>query len=108
MEQLHFTSLWISDTQLSGRNLKNNQLYEFLRKTESEYLYLAGHIVDLWKYRKHGYWSGINDRIVNLILSKAQNTIRVYCRYGSMVGLMLILAVLPGKHLKFRQNHAGV
>lgn len=30
MQQLHFRSLWISDTHLDGRNLKSNQLYEFL------------------------------------------------------------------------------
>ena len=56
MQHLHFRSIWISDTHLGGRNLKSNQLYEFLKNTESENLYLVGDIFDLWKLRNSWHW----------------------------------------------------
>lgn len=69
---LYFRTLWISDTHLGGKNLNSEKLYQFLKKTESEYLYLAGDIFDLWKLKKGGWhWPEINDRIVELVLAKA-------------------------------------
>jgi UDP-2,3-diacylglucosamine pyrophosphatase LpxH len=87
---LHFRTLWISDTHLGGKNLKSDQLFDFLQKTESEYLYLVGDIIDLWKLKKNWHWPEINDRIINLILQKAQNGTKVI--------------YLPGNHdSQFRQ-----
>ena len=91
--QLHFRSIWISDTHLGGRNLKSDHLYQFLKKTESDYLYLAGDIFDLWKLRKNWYWPEINDRIVNLILKKAQDGTKVY--------------YLPGNHDAVVRKYVG-
>lgn len=93
MEQLHFRSIWISDTHLGGRNLKSEQLYEFLKTTESEYLYLVGDIFDLWKLKKNWFWPKINDRIVNLIISKARNGTKVY--------------YLPGNHDDIVRRYTG-
>ena len=93
MQPLHFRSIWISDTHLGGRNLKSNQLYEFLKGTESDYLYLVGDIFDLWKLKKSWYWPEINDLIVNLILQKAQNGTTVY--------------YLPGNHDEAVRKYTG-
>jgi len=93
MQQLHFRSLWVSDTHLGGRNLKSKQLYQFLKKTESDNLYLVGDIFDLWKLRKNWFWPEINDRIVNLILKKAENGTNVY--------------YLPGNHDDIVRKYAG-
>jgi len=93
MQQLHFRSLWVSDTHLGGRNLKSDQLYEFLANTESDYLYLVGDILDLWKLRRNWFWPEINDRIVNLILKKAQSGTRVF--------------YLPGNHDDIVSKYAG-
>ena len=65
---LHFRTLWISDTHLGGKNLNSDQLYGFLKNTESDYLYLVGDIIDLWKLQKKWYWPEINDQIIQLIL----------------------------------------
>jgi len=87
---LQFRTLWISDTHLGGKNLKSSQLFDFLQKTESEYLYLVGDILDLLKLKKKWHWPEINDRIINLILQKAQNGTKVI--------------YLPGNHdAQFRQ-----
>lgn len=93
MQHLHFRSIWISDTHLGGRNLKSNQLYEFLKNTESKNLYLVGDIFDLWKLRNSWHWPEINDRIVNLILNKAKNGTKVY--------------YLPGNHDDIVRRYTG-
>jgi UDP-2,3-diacylglucosamine pyrophosphatase LpxH len=93
MKQLYFRSIWISDTHLGGKNLNSKQLYDFLQQTESEYLYLVGDIFDLWKLKKHWFWPEINDRIVNLILSKAKNGTHVY--------------YLPGNHDDIVRRYTG-
>lgn len=72
MTQLEFRSIWISDTHLGGKDLKSKQLYDFLRNTSSEYLYLVGDIIDMWKLKRKWYWPAINDAIVQLIFHKAR------------------------------------
>jgi UDP-2,3-diacylglucosamine pyrophosphatase LpxH len=90
---LNFRTLWISDTHLGGKNLKSDQLLDFLQKTESEYLYLVGDIFDIVKLKKKWYWPEINDHIVHLLLQKAQNGTKVI--------------YLPGNHdVQFR-NYTG-
>ena len=77
MPPLQFRSIWISDLHLGTRNLQSEQLLDFLQKTESEYLYLVGDILDLLQARRKWYWPRINDRIVQAVLDKAKNGTRV-------------------------------
>ena len=77
MPPLQFRSIWISDLHLGTRNLQSEQLLDFLQKTESNYLYLVGDILDLLQARKRWYWPRINDRIVQTILDKAKNGTKV-------------------------------
>lgn len=86
--QLHFRTIWISDTHLGGKNLNSKQLYDFLLKTESDYLYLVGDIIDFWQLKKKWFWPEINDRIVKLILKKAGNGTRVFYIPGNHDGLL--------------------
>lgn len=90
---LYFRTIWISDTHLGGKNLKSEQLFEFLQKTESEQLYLVGDIFDLWKLKRKWHWPAINNRIVDLVLQKASNGTRV--------------VYLPGNHDAPFRNYAG-
>lgn len=93
MQQLHFRSIWISDTHLGGRNVKSYELFDFLKNTESEYLYLVGDILDLWKLKRKWYWPEINTRIVNLILRKATQGTKVF--------------YLPGNHDSMIREYCG-
>jgi len=88
-----FRSIWISDTHLGGKNLKSEQLYQFLQATESEYLYLVGDIFDFWKLKRHWYWPEINNRIINLILEKAGRGTKVF--------------YLPGNHDEHLRAYCG-
>ena len=41
-----FRAVWISDIHLGTRGCQSDFLLDFLRNTESEYLYLAGDMID--------------------------------------------------------------
>ena len=47
-----YRAIWISDVHLGTRACKADFLLDFLRSTDSEYLYLVGDIVDGWRLRK--------------------------------------------------------
>lgn len=78
MSQLHFRSIWISDVHLGTKNLQSQHLLDFLLKTESEYLYLVGDILDLLQAQKKWYWPAINSRIVQAVFDKAANGTKVF------------------------------
>ena len=42
----YYRTIWISDTHLGTSGCKSSMLLEFLRETDSEYLFLVGDIVD--------------------------------------------------------------
>ena len=52
-----YRSIWISDIHLGTRGCKADFLLDFLKQTESEYLYLVGDIVDGWRMRRSWFWA---------------------------------------------------
>lgn len=93
MNTMRFRSIWISDTHLGGKNVRNTELHHFLSTTESEYLYLVGDILDLWKLKRNWHWPATNTAIVNLILRKAEQGTRVF--------------YLPGNHDAMLRDYCG-
>lgn len=85
---IKFRSIWISDTHLGGKNIKSRQLYQFLQQTDSDYLYLVGDILDLLQLARKWHWPSINNRIVDLILQKAQNGTKVIYMPGNHDGAL--------------------
>lgn len=83
MPPLTFRSIWISDTHLGTRHLRAESLLNFLRTTESEYLYLVGDIFDFWQLKRNWHWSPVHDRIVSAVLDKAVNGTKVYYLPGN-------------------------
>jgi UDP-2,3-diacylglucosamine pyrophosphatase LpxH len=67
-----FRSIWISDVHLGTRGCKAEFLLDFLRLTESEYLYLVGDIVDGWRLKKSWYWAQSHNDVIQKILRKAR------------------------------------
>jgi UDP-2,3-diacylglucosamine pyrophosphatase LpxH len=56
-----------------------SRLLDFLRRTDSDYLYLVGDIVDGWQLRRRWYWHQTHNDVVQKILRKArQGTEVVY------------------------------
>jgi UDP-2,3-diacylglucosamine pyrophosphatase LpxH len=67
-----YRSIFISDLHLGTRGCRSDFLLDFLRRTDSQKLYLVGDIVDGWRLRKSWYWDSSHDEIVRLILRKAR------------------------------------
>jgi len=67
-----YRTIFISDIHLGTRGCRADLLLEFLRRTESEKLYLVGDIVDGWRLKKSWYWPQAHNDVVQKILRKAR------------------------------------
>ena len=77
MAILRYRSIWLSDIHLGTRDARTEYLYDFLRHTDSDYLYLVGDIIDVWKLRSRWHWPQINNDIMRLVMKKAGKGTRV-------------------------------
>lgn len=89
-----FRALWISDIHLGTPGCQAEALLEFLRHTESEYLYLVGDIVDGWQLRKKWFWLQSHNDVIQKILRKA--------RKGTQV------IFIPGNHDEAARQYLGL
>jgi UDP-2,3-diacylglucosamine pyrophosphatase LpxH len=86
----HYRTIWLSDIHLGTKGCRADMLLDFLRETESEFLYLVGDIVDGWRLTKSWYWPQAHNDVVQKIMRKA--------RKGTQV------VYIPGNHDEgFRQ-----
>lgn len=91
---LAFRSIWISDIHLGTRGCKADFLLDFLKYTESEYLYLVGDIVDGWQLRKRWYWPQTHNDVIQKILRRARKGAQVF--------------FIPGNHDEAARNFCGL
>jgi UDP-2,3-diacylglucosamine pyrophosphatase LpxH len=95
MPSIHrYRSIWISDVHLGTRGCKAEFLLDFLRLTESEYLYLVGDIVDGWRLKKSWYWAQSHNDVVQKILRKARKGTKVI--------------YVPGNHDEMLRDYTGL
>jgi UDP-2,3-diacylglucosamine pyrophosphatase LpxH len=73
-----YRSIWISDIHLGTRGCKADFLLDFLKHTESEYLYLVGDIVDGWRMRRSWYWAQSHNDVIQKVLRKARKGTKVF------------------------------
>jgi UDP-2,3-diacylglucosamine pyrophosphatase LpxH len=88
----HYRAIWISDVHLGTRACKADFLLDFLRSTDSEYLYLVGDIVDGWRLRKSWYWAQSHNDVIQKILRKARKGTKVI--------------YIPGNHDEWLRDYA--
>lgn len=72
-----YRSIWISDIHLGTRGCQAEMLLDFLRHTESEYLYLVGDIIDGWRMKRAWYWRQAHNDVIQKLLRKARKGTRV-------------------------------
>ncbi len=72
-----YRTIWISDIHLGTKGSQAELLLDFLRCTESKYLYLVGDIFDNWRLRRSWYWPQTHNDVVQKILRKARKGTRV-------------------------------
>lgn len=73
-----YRAIWISDIHLGTRGCNHELLLDFLRCTESDYLYLVGDIVDIWRMRNNWHWRQEHNDIVQKLLRKARKGTRLF------------------------------
>ena len=73
----HYRAIWISDLHLGTVACQAGLLLDFLRRTESDYLYLVGDIVDAWQLRRSWYWPQTHNDILQELIRKAMKGSRV-------------------------------
>jgi UDP-2,3-diacylglucosamine pyrophosphatase LpxH len=91
--RLRFRAIFISDTHLGTPGCQAGHLLEFLRRTESDYLYLVGDIIDGWQMRRRWYWHQSHNDVVQKVPRKA--------RKGSAV------VYVPGNHDEGARHFLG-
>ncbi len=89
-----FRALFISDLHLGTPGCQAGPLLAFLRRTESDYLYLVGDIVDGWQLRRRWYWHQSHNDVIQKLLRKA--------RKGTKV------VYVPGNHDEAARQFVGV
>ncbi|MBK8976183.1 MAG: UDP-2,3-diacylglucosamine diphosphatase [Planctomycetes bacterium] len=93
-DKLRFRTVFISDTHLGTRGCKAEFLHDFLKSIDTDYLYLVGDIIDLWKARSGWYWNETQNKILRRILKIANKGTRVY--------------FVPGNHDEYFRDFAGI
>ncbi|MGZ3235998.1 MAG: UDP-2,3-diacylglucosamine diphosphatase [Burkholderiaceae bacterium] len=76
-EPVKFRTIWISDVHLGTTGCQAKKLWEFLRATESDKLYLVGDIIDGWQLKRRWYWDQKHNNVVQLVLKKAKKGTKV-------------------------------
>src|SRR5262245_50910712 len=76
-QSLRMRAAFVSDVHLGSKGCRADQLLEFLKSVEVEYLFLVGDIVDLWAMRKSFFWPQEHNNVLRTILGKAKGGTRV-------------------------------
>ncbi len=78
MRPLRYRAIWISDLHLGSKACKAEFVLDFLKSTESEFLYLVGDIVDFWSIDRAGlHWPQAHNDVIRTILGKAKRGTQV-------------------------------
>lgn len=72
-----YRAIWISDVHLGTRGCKAEFLLDFLRRTESQSLYLVGDMIDGWRLKKTWYWPQAHNDVIQKLLRKARKGTKV-------------------------------
>lgn len=91
---VRFRAIFISDTHLGTAGCQAAALLDFLRVTDSDYLYLVGDIVDGWQLKRRWYWHQLHNDVVQKVLRKV--------RKGTCV------VYVPGNHDEAARHYVGV
>lgn len=80
---MKYRSIFISDIHLGTKFSQAETLLDFLKKTESENLFLVGDIIDGWAIRRKFRWYQSHSNVVQRVLKKAKKGTNVYFITGN-------------------------
>ncbi len=88
-----YRTLWISDLHLGTPGCRASALLDFLKRTDSDTLFLVGDIIDGWQLRRSWYWPQSHNDVIQKLLRKARKGTRVI--------------FIPGNHDEFARRYLG-
>ena len=89
-----FRAIWISDVHLGFKGCRADYLLDFLKSTESDYLYLVGDFIDMWSMRRNFFWPQSHNDVIRAVLGKAKRGTRV--------------VYVPGNHDELLRDYDGM
>jgi UDP-2,3-diacylglucosamine pyrophosphatase LpxH len=89
-----FRSIWISDVHLGTKGCRARILLDFLKHTESKFLYLVGDIVDGQQLARSWFWAQSHNDVIQKLLRKARKGTRI--------------VYVPGNHDAVVRSYAGL
>ena len=104
----NYRSIWISDLHLGTEGSKSEMLLEFLKNTESRYLFLVGDIIDGWSMKKKLYWSQEHNDIVQKILRKARKGTKVVLIPGNHDEILKDFADFSFGKISFKKKYKHI
>jgi UDP-2,3-diacylglucosamine pyrophosphatase LpxH len=72
-----FRTIFVSDIHLGTRGCQAELLLDFLRSTDSRFLYLVGDIIDGWRLKRSWYWHQSHNDVIQKVLRKARKGTQV-------------------------------
>lgn len=84
----YYPSIWLSDIHLGCIDCKADFLLSFLATIECDRIFLVGDIVDFWALKKRMHWPESHNKVLNLLLTKAQEGTEVIYLPGNHDSLM--------------------
>src|SRR6476660_10067586 len=67
-----YRAIFISDIHMGTRRAQVSYLLDFLRVTESDWLYIVGDLIDNWALEKAWFWDQLHNDLIQKILRKAR------------------------------------
>ena len=80
---MKYKSIFVSDIHLGTRFSQAEMFLDFMKKNESENLYLVGDIIDGWALRRKFGWKQAHSDVVQKVLRKARKGTRVHFITGN-------------------------
>ena len=74
---LRFRAIFISDIHLGTPGCQAEHLLDFLRHTQSKYLYLVGDVIDGWQLKRRWFWNQQHNDVIQKVLRKARKGTQV-------------------------------
>lgn len=97
-----YRSIFLSDFHIGAKNFNAPALLDFLRKTESQTLYLVGDIIDGWKLHKRWYWTETINEIFDELFRKAHEGTKIVYITGNHDEAVRDLSIL--KRLRYARR----
>jgi len=104
---MKYRSIFVSDIHLGTKFSQAELFLDFMKKNESENLYLVGDIIDGWALRRKFRWKQAHSDVVQKVLRKARKGTKVYFITGNHDEFLRpFLPLFLGNHLEVSNEEA--